>query len=66
MPASPVTRLSVLTCSSCHTLWQRDINASRNMMTISISIWQGRERSTPFQRTTTTNTTTTSPPQSSL
>ncbi|KAI7901655.1 uncharacterized protein BX663DRAFT_513573 [Cokeromyces recurvatus] len=62
MPASPVTRLSVLVCSSCHTLWQRDINASRNMMTISISIWQRRERPTPFQRTTTTTT----PPQSSL
>ncbi|KAI7898983.1 uncharacterized protein BX663DRAFT_489551 [Cokeromyces recurvatus] len=63
MPASPVTGLSVLARSSCHTLLcQRDINASRNMMTISISIWQGRERPTPFQRTTTTTT----PPQSSL
>ncbi|KAI7905060.1 uncharacterized protein BX663DRAFT_501549 [Cokeromyces recurvatus] len=62
MPTSPVTRLSILACSSCHTLWQRDINASRNMLTISISIWQGRERPTPFQRTTTTTT----PPQSSL
>ncbi|KAI7908326.1 uncharacterized protein BX663DRAFT_482514 [Cokeromyces recurvatus] len=63
MPASPVTKLNVLTCSSCHTLLcQRDIDAFRNMMTISISIWQGRERPTPFQRTTTTTT----PPQSSL
>ncbi|KAI7906106.1 uncharacterized protein BX663DRAFT_415387, partial [Cokeromyces recurvatus] len=30
IPASPVTRLSVIACSSCHTLWQRNINASRN------------------------------------
>ncbi|KAI8640096.1 hypothetical protein BD408DRAFT_420296 [Parasitella parasitica] len=61
-PASTDTRMSVLACSSCRTLWQRDINASRNMMTISIGIWQGRERPTPFRRTTTT----TPPPPSSL
>ncbi|GAA5817579.1 hypothetical protein MFLAVUS_011127 [Mucor flavus] len=35
---------SVLVCKTCNTLWQRDVNAAKNMMTISLSIWKGMGR----------------------
>ncbi|PHZ12739.1 uncharacterized protein RHIMIDRAFT_292050 [Rhizopus microsporus ATCC 52813] len=38
---------SVQVCSICKALWQRDINACKNMVSISLSIWDGRGR--PFQ-----------------
>ncbi|ORE11873.1 hypothetical protein BCV72DRAFT_331883 [Rhizopus microsporus var. microsporus] len=38
---------SIQVCSICKTLWQRDINACKNMLSISLSIWDGRGR--PFQ-----------------
>ena len=32
---------SVLGCQNCKTLWQRDINAAKNMLLISSLIWNG-------------------------
>jgi hypothetical protein len=41
---------SVLLCKKCNTLWQRDINAAKNMMAISLSVWKGNGRPKPFSR----------------
>ena len=41
---------SVLTCSKCSKVWQRDVNAAANMMAISKSVWMGEGRPAPFQR----------------
>lgn len=38
----------VLACKECQTVWQRDVNASLNMMTISLSIWSNKGRPTEF------------------
>ncbi|ORE09458.1 hypothetical protein BCV72DRAFT_201617 [Rhizopus microsporus var. microsporus] len=38
---------SVQVCNICKTLWQRDINACKNMLSISLSVWDGRGR--PFE-----------------
>ncbi|KAG2191846.1 hypothetical protein INT46_010558 [Mucor plumbeus] len=35
---------SVLGCQNCKTLWQRDINAAKNMLLISSLIWNGNGR----------------------
>jgi hypothetical protein len=35
---------SVLECHNCTTLWQRDINAAKNMLLISSLIWNGNDR----------------------
>ncbi|KAI9477838.1 MAG: hypothetical protein EXX96DRAFT_618766 [Benjaminiella poitrasii] len=40
----------VLVCKTCNTLWQRDINASNNMMPIALSIWKGNSRPQAYSR----------------
>ncbi|KAI9275005.1 hypothetical protein EDC94DRAFT_591774, partial [Helicostylum pulchrum] len=40
-PAKNVKGQSVLVCKNCNTLWQRDVNASKNILSISLSIWKG-------------------------
>lgn len=47
---SSVKGNAVLVCSECGTLWQRDVNACRNMMRISLSIWEGIGRPQAYQR----------------
>jgi transposase len=39
--ADDVKNHSVLECQSCKTLWQRDINAAKNMLLFSSLIWNG-------------------------
>lgn len=41
---------SVLACKSCNTLWQRDINASKNILSTSLSVWKGNSRPIPYCR----------------
>ncbi|GAA5808947.1 hypothetical protein MFLAVUS_002347 [Mucor flavus] len=41
---------SVLVCKTCNTLWQRDVNAAKNMMKISLSIWKGMGRPKVYSR----------------
>lgn len=41
---------SVLACSECKKVWQRDINAATNMMTISKAVWMGEGRPAVFKR----------------
>lgn len=41
---------SVLVCQNCRTIWQRDVNASVNMMTICKSIWNGQGRPQAYKR----------------
>ena len=41
---------SVLGCTNCQTLWQRDINAAKNMSLIASYIWNGHKRPPMFQR----------------
>ncbi|KAI9482867.1 MAG: hypothetical protein EXX96DRAFT_536244 [Benjaminiella poitrasii] len=36
---SHVVGSSILACTACHTLWQRDVNAAINTMTIAKSVW---------------------------
>ncbi|KAI8878349.1 hypothetical protein K501DRAFT_277609 [Backusella circina FSU 941] len=33
----------VLECTNCHTVFDRDINAAKNVMLIALSIWSGKE-----------------------
>lgn len=40
----------VLECKTCFTLWNRDVNASKNMMSISLSVWNGDGRPSVFTR----------------
>ncbi|ORE06452.1 hypothetical protein BCV72DRAFT_328887 [Rhizopus microsporus var. microsporus] len=47
---SGVKGCSTLVCSTCKTLWQRDINACKNMLSISLSIWDGRGRPSKYRR----------------
>jgi transposase len=39
-----------LVCKTCKTLWQRDVNASKNMMSIASSIWNQDGGPTAFKR----------------
>ncbi|KAI8970448.1 hypothetical protein BDF20DRAFT_880433, partial [Mycotypha africana] len=39
----------VLHCKQCLKLWQRDINAAINMMTISQAVWSGAGRPDVFK-----------------
>ena len=39
---------SVLGCQNCKTLWQRDINATKNMLLISSLIWNDNGRPEVF------------------
>lgn len=39
----------VLSCNTCKVVWQRDVNACFNMMTISLSVWAERERPAEFK-----------------
>lgn len=48
--ASHTHGYSVLVCKTCNTLWQRDVNAAKNMMTIAVSTWSGNGRPCVFQR----------------
>ncbi|CEP07343.1 hypothetical protein [Parasitella parasitica] len=41
---------SVLACPKCKKVWQRDVNAAINMMTISRAVWMGEERPEVFRR----------------
>jgi hypothetical protein len=41
---------SVLVCTTCNTLWQRDVNAAKNMMSISLSVWSGNAIPEIFRR----------------
>lgn len=47
---SSIRGCSVLVCKTCRTLWQRDVNASLNMMKIAQSTWRGEGRPPPFKR----------------
>ncbi|CEP14216.1 hypothetical protein [Parasitella parasitica] len=40
---------SVLACPKCKKVWQRDVNAAINMMTISRAVWMGEERPEVFR-----------------
>ncbi|GAA5809410.1 hypothetical protein MFLAVUS_002818 [Mucor flavus] len=40
--------VGVVCCHHCKQLWQRDINASNNMMTISKAVWSGQGRPQVF------------------
>ncbi|GAA5808627.1 hypothetical protein MFLAVUS_002019 [Mucor flavus] len=40
--------VEVVCCHHCKQLWQRDINASNNMMTISKAVWSGQGRPQVF------------------
>ncbi|KAG2203223.1 hypothetical protein INT46_002505 [Mucor plumbeus] len=40
----------VLVFKTCKTLWHRDVNASKNMMSIAPSIWNQDGHPTAFQR----------------
>ncbi|EPB89337.1 hypothetical protein HMPREF1544_03846, partial [Mucor circinelloides 1006PhL] len=40
--------VGVVCCHHCKQLWQRDVNASNNMMTISKAVWSGQGRSQVF------------------
>ncbi|KAG2197190.1 hypothetical protein INT46_003352 [Mucor plumbeus] len=48
--ASHTRGFGVLDCKTCKTLWQRDVNASKNMMSIAPSIWNRDGRPTAFKR----------------
>lgn len=50
VPAKHTRGNSVLVCKTHNTLWQRDVNATKNMMSISLSTWRGNGRPTVFQR----------------
>ncbi|KAG0967070.1 hypothetical protein G6F25_006440 [Rhizopus arrhizus] len=39
----------VLSCSKCKKVWQRDVNAATNMMTISEAVWMGEGRPEVFK-----------------
>ncbi|KAI9254104.1 hypothetical protein EDC94DRAFT_618847 [Helicostylum pulchrum] len=41
----------ILECGKpCHLLWQRDVSATKNMLDIANSIWEGQGRPNPFNR----------------
>ncbi|KAG2198248.1 hypothetical protein INT46_009027, partial [Mucor plumbeus] len=48
--ASRTRGFGVLVCKTCKTLWQRDVNTSKNMMSIASSIWNRDGRPTAFKR----------------
>lgn len=41
--------VGVVDCKKCRKLWQRDINAAINMMTISKEVWSGQGRRDVFK-----------------
>ncbi|PHZ11920.1 uncharacterized protein RHIMIDRAFT_20477 [Rhizopus microsporus ATCC 52813] len=41
---------SILVCNTCKTLWQRDVSACKNMLSISLSIWDGRGQPSKHRR----------------
>jgi hypothetical protein len=48
--ASHTRGFNVLVCKTCKILWQRDVNASKNMISIASSIWNRDGRPTAFKR----------------
>lgn len=48
-----VRGVGVLGCKNCQTLWQRDVNAAKNMQLISSYIWNGLDRPIMFCRRST-------------
>ena len=42
--------VSVKACNKCHTIWQRDVNAAKNMSLISSYVWNNRPRPAIYQR----------------
>ncbi|KAG2173805.1 hypothetical protein INT43_005225 [Umbelopsis isabellina] len=41
---------SIVVCKNCKILWQRGVNASKNMLQIARSVWAGNQRPTVFAR----------------
>lgn len=41
---------SVLECTTCNILWQRDVNAAKNMLAIGVEVWKGVGRPNEFSR----------------
>ena len=40
----------ILDCKLFHILWDRDIDASKNMLNISLSVWKGKGKPLVFKR----------------
>jgi hypothetical protein len=40
----------IVVCKNCQILWQRDINAGKNMYNIAEAIWNGGQRPSQFDR----------------
>ena len=48
--ASHTRGQGVLECKTCSTLWQRDVNAAKNMLSIGVDVWMGKGRPEEFKR----------------
>lgn len=47
-----ITHHGIVVCKNCQILWQRDINAGKNMYHIAEAIWNGGQRPSQFARLT--------------
>jgi transposase len=45
-----ITHHGIVVCKNCQILWQRDINAGKNMYDIAEVIWNGGQRPNGFAR----------------
>jgi transposase len=45
-----ITHHGIVVCKNCQILWQRDINAGKNMYDIAEAIWNGGQRPSQFAR----------------
>ena len=45
-----ITHHGIVVCKNCQILWQRDINAGKNMYDIAEAIWNGGQRPNEFAR----------------
>ncbi|ORE05538.1 hypothetical protein BCV72DRAFT_263252 [Rhizopus microsporus var. microsporus] len=41
---------NVLVCKACNALWERDVNAAKNIMEISLAIWKGLGKPEAYSR----------------
>ncbi|KAH8554042.1 hypothetical protein BGW37DRAFT_483290, partial [Umbelopsis sp. PMI_123] len=48
--ADGVSHHSILVCNHCHILWQRDINAAKNMYGIAMAMWTDGRRPNELAR----------------
>ncbi|KAG1474091.1 hypothetical protein G6F56_000559 [Rhizopus delemar] len=48
--ASHARGQGVLECKTCSTLWQQDVNAVKNMLSIDVDVWMGKGRPEEFKR----------------